>query len=108
MSAAKASSATFVDPSEIVVAERFRRDLGTLDGLKESIAELGLLQPIGVSKDKRLVFGERRLKACIELGYRKIPCVLVDGDYYRLRVAELHENVRRKEMTWDEQVLAIE
>ena len=108
MSAAEATSTILLDPSEIVVGERFRRDLGALYSLKESISEVGLLQPIGVSKDKRLVFGERRLKACIELGYRKVTCVVVDGDYYRLKVAELHENVRRKEMTWDEQVLAIE
>jgi len=108
VSAAEATSTILLDPSEIVVGERFRRDLGALYSLKESISEVGLLQPIGVSKDKKLVFGERRLKACIELGYGKVPCVLVDGDYYRLKVAELHENVRRKEMTWDEQVLAIE
>ena len=31
-----------------------------------------------------------------------------DGDLYRLKIAELHENVRRKSMTWQEEVLALE
>jgi len=101
-------SVVFVDPSEIKVNSRFRRDLGNLEDLKRSVASLGLLQPIGITRDKTLVFGERRLRACVELGLKRVPCVFVDGDLYRLKLAELHENIRRKNMTWQEEVLAVE
>jgi len=99
---------TLFDPSEIRVENRFRKDLGDLEDLKQSIRELGLLQPIGVSKDKRLVFGERRLKACIELGVEKVPAYIVDGDLYHQKLAELHENIKRKNVSWQEEVLALE
>lgn len=48
---------------DIVVKDRFRKDKGDIDGLMKSIKELGLLQPIGVTRDNVLVFGERRLTA---------------------------------------------
>jgi len=41
---------------EIVVGERHRRDLGDID-----LADLGLLQPIVIRPDDRLLVGHRRL-----------------------------------------------
>jgi ParB family chromosome partitioning protein len=50
--------------------------MGDLSALAASIAEVGLLQPIGVSADGELVFGERRLRACRDLlGWTEIPPV---------------------------------
>ena len=49
--------------SEIKIGDRFRRDMGDLEGLAVSIATEGLLQPIGITEDNLLVFGERRLLA---------------------------------------------
>ena len=49
-----------------VPADRYRKEMGDLQGLADSIAEVGLLHPIGVTQDgdkPRLVFGERRLRA---------------------------------------------
>jgi ParB-like chromosome segregation protein Spo0J len=34
--------------ADIKVGQRFRKDLGDIDALAEDIAELGLLQPIGI------------------------------------------------------------
>jgi ParB-like chromosome segregation protein Spo0J len=98
----------YFEPNEIKMNERFRKDLGDLSDLKESIKLLGLLQPIGITKDGSLVFGERRLKAWVQLGFGKIPCVFVDGDIYTQKLKEFHENVKRKDMTWQEEVLALE
>jgi ParB/Sulfiredoxin domain len=50
--------------SEIRIGNRYRRDLGDVSGLADSIAELGLLHPIVIRADGRLVVGERRLAAC--------------------------------------------
>ncbi|KKL90582.1 hypothetical protein LCGC14_1903320, partial [marine sediment metagenome] len=52
--------------SDIHIGERFRKDLGSLASLKESIKEKGLIQPITVSEHLHLVAGGRRLAACLE------------------------------------------
>ena len=96
-------------PSDIKVNNRFRKDIGSVDDVKKSIVEIGLLQPIGVTREHILVFGERRLQAWKQLTPEEpIPCIVVDGDLYKLKVAELHENVKRKNMDWKDEVLAIE
>jgi len=48
---------------DIKIGERYRRDMGDLEALAASIKAEGLLQPIGVTEDRALVFGERRLRA---------------------------------------------
>lgn len=96
-------------PSEIKINQRFRKDVGDLTELMESIKLLGLLHPIGITEDKNLVFGQRRLEAWKRLFPEKpIPCVVVDGDFYLLKLMEFHENKKRKEMTWQEEVLALD
>ena len=64
----------------IVVGERHRKDLGDIDGLAASIAELGLLQPVVVRPDGMLIAGERRLAAAKALGWTDIPVNVVDLD----------------------------
>ena len=86
----------------MAVGQRFRKDFGDLDGLAESIADIGLLQPIGVDGSNRLVFGERRLRACRLLGWETIPARLVDLDL--LIKGEYAENVLRKDFTVSERV----
>jgi hypothetical protein len=54
---------TDVPCGSILIGERHRKDMGDLGGLAASIAQEGLLQPIGITEDNVLVFGERRLLA---------------------------------------------
>ncbi len=57
---------------DVTVGARVRRDLGDVAGLAASIAEVGLLHPIVVTPDKRLIAGERRIEACrVLLGFEK-------------------------------------
>ncbi len=67
--------------------------------LAESIAQVGLLQPIGVRPDGTLVYGYHRLEACKQLGWTKIPAVVVDGDDLHAELAEISENLIRNELT---------
>jgi ParB/RepB/Spo0J family partition protein len=67
--------------------------------LAASIAELGLLQPIGIRPDGTLVYGYHRLEACKQLGWTEIPAVVVDGDDLRAELAELSESLLRNELT---------
>jgi len=92
-----------LNPNEIKVGERFRKDIGDVSKLARTIDKIGLLQPIGVNSANELVFGERRLEAWKEVnGDEPIPIRRVDNP-----LAELIENVVRKNMTWQEEAKAV-
>lgn len=48
----------------------------TFDRLKESIAEVGLLTPIRISKDYTIISGHQRYRACLELGVEFIHAIV--------------------------------
>lgn len=56
----------------IKVGKRFRKNLGDIDALADSISRLGLLHPIVVNLDHRLVAGFRRLHAVKKLGWDSV------------------------------------
>jgi hypothetical protein len=87
-----------------IASIRIENRLRPLDSAKvaelaASIAELGLLQPIGIRPDGTLVYGYHRLEACKQLGWTEIPAVVVDGDDLRAELAEISENLIRNELT---------
>jgi hypothetical protein len=85
------------------VGERHRKDLGDLESLATSIATEGLLQPIGVTEESVLVFGERRLKAFQEVLRREtIPARVVH--VRSITAGEYAENELRKDFTSSERV----
>jgi N6-adenosine-specific RNA methylase IME4 len=92
--------------SDIRIGHRHRRDLGNLDALARSIADVGLLQPILIRPDGALVAGERRLAAVRRLGWEQVPVHVVEGfdDTLRALVAERDENTCRKDFTPSEMV----
>lgn len=77
----------------IIVEDRHRTDLGDLSDLKDSINKVGLLHPIVVTADRKLVAGQRRLEAFKELGRAEIPVHFIDLE--SLVQAEYDENVVR-------------
>lgn len=79
----------------IRVGVRHRRDLGDLASLAKSIGEVGLLHPIVVRRDGRLIAGERRLEAFKLLGRTEIPATVVDLE--EIARGELAENADRKD-----------
>jgi ParB family chromosome partitioning protein len=84
---------------EIVIGDRHRKEVGDLDALAESIREVGLLHPVVVTPDKKLVAGSRRLAAVKKLGWTKVPVHVVRGlsDAVQSLRAERDENACRKE-----------
>lgn len=96
--------------SSVVVdrPERQRRELTNIDELAESIHRIGLINPIVITPDGVLVAGERRFTACKQLGWTSIPVQLTtDLDDYELQCIELEENVKRVDLPWQDQCLAI-
>ena len=87
---------------EIRIGKRYRKELGDLDGLKGSIQEVGLLHPVVISEGRALVAGRRRVEACKQLGWSRIPVHVVSlNDPLR---GEFHENAVRKAFTPSERV----
>ena len=86
--------------SDVKVGQRIRDEYGDMEALAESIKEHGLLHPIVVDSDYNLIAGCRRLLACERIGLTEIEAkVLEDISEKELRVLELEENIRRKDLT---------
>jgi ParB family chromosome partitioning protein len=94
--------------SDISVLDRQRLDNGNIVELADSLNRLGLIQPIVVNQDLRLIAGGRRLAAAKLLNWPAIDVVFRETmSEDELQELELEENVRRKDVTWQERVLAI-
>lgn len=96
---------------EVNPESNYRQDLGDLEGLAQSIALEGMLQPLRVKRGQEgqltLISGFRRFAAVQELAKKgvpveRVPCVFQDrakcqeGD---VLVAQLLENAHRKDAT---------
>jgi ParB/RepB/Spo0J family partition protein len=81
---------------EIQVGFRYRKELGDLRSLADSISEVGLLHPVVVTPEGRLIAGQRRLEACRLLGWEEVPVTVVD--LYQAARGEAHENFVRKDL----------
>ena len=83
-----------------------------LDELKTSIKEKGIIQPITIRKvdsHYELIAGERRLRAVVELGFKKVPAYLikVESKEEMLELAII-ENVQRERLNPIEQAQAFQ
>lgn len=82
---------------------RFRKDLGDMDSLVESIREKGIIQPVTVTPDFELLAGERRVTAARTVGLTEIPALIREKkDSLDAREIELFENLVRKDFEWPE------
>lgn len=91
-----------------VSPDRQRKDLGDVTDLATSIAQVGLINPITVTKDGMLIAGERRLTACKSIGLIKIPVrYLEDLTPRQIKLIEYDENTKRKDIDWKEAIIAV-
>lgn len=108
-----------VNIDEVLIENRLRKDLGDIEQLAKSISDNGLIQPIILTwfpendlKIIKLVAGHRRYTALKKLGILELQHGVhflwredLADDEYRRTAVELEENLRRKQMTWSEEVL---
>ena len=81
------------------------------DDLERSIRENGLLQAIIVRPKQsgfEIVAGNRRLYACKTLGWKKIPCHIIDVDDKTAFEISLSENVQRESLSPVEEARAFQ
>ena len=107
-----------LDPADIIVNRdsRQRRELTGIDELAQSIVRRGQLQPIVIQRGTNvLIAGERRLTAIRKivkevsgLAQFKVKVVYSDEvDPAELHALELEENVKRVDLSWQDNCLAI-
>lgn len=66
-----------------------------VEELARSIAAVGLMNPINVTQDNKLIAGLHRLKAVKLLGWTEIECTVSDADGLQAELAEIDENFVR-------------
>lgn len=101
----------YLDPRQLEAdPDGVREEPGDVAGLAATIAERGLLQPLGVVSaggDRyRVVYGGRRRAAAIQLGLERVPCIVLDSDDPDLLLRQLIENVQRQDLNDIEQARA--
>lgn len=93
-------------PSELKISPNQPRksfDEYELKLLADSIRTSGIIQPLSVRKlpdgGYELIAGERRLKAAVMIGLRRIPCVVHKTDGETAALYSLIENIQRSNLT---------
>lgn len=84
-------------------------DVEKISSLGESISEHGLLQPIVLKKTGGLyeiIAGERRWRACKQIGLKKIPSIIKDVDSSTIAQLALIENLQREDLNPIEEAMA--
>ena len=93
-----------VPPESIMIEDRARQEIGDITDLKNSIRESGQLNPILVTKEMKLIAGERRTKACKELKINVLVRIMPDLKKDDLLIIERMENEARKDFLWHEEL----
>lgn len=84
-------------------------DEGDLEELADSIAQVGILQPIIVRPDGigyEIIAGERRYQAACKVGLEKVPVIVKDIDETKSLEVALVENIQRSNLNTIEEARA--
>ena len=88
--------------------KRIRIDVGDLKELMDSMSEVGLLNPLTIDEEYRVIEGTRRYRSAKNLGWSTIACDRREGlsEYQKLTI-EIDENLRRKNLNPAEEATAL-
>jgi ParB family chromosome partitioning protein len=98
-----------IRPNKAQPRKQFNED--ELSALSRSIAENGILQPLTVRKasstEFELIAGERRLRAAVLAGMKRVPCIIVKCSDKESAVYALLENLQRADLGMFEEARGI-
>ena len=95
-------------------ADQPRKDFNreALESLADSIANIGVVQPIAVRENRsfpgtyEIIAGERRWRASKMAGLSEIPAIILDSDDMKTAQMALVENLQREDLNAVEEALA--
>lgn len=89
--------------NDVVIEARLRKvDMAKVKELAESIKEIGLINPIVLSADNKLLAGMHRYEAYKMLGMDEIPCLHMTADTLHQELIEIDENLVRADLHYIE------
>ncbi len=95
--------------SQIKPYYRNPRTTDNVQTVVESIRRYGYVVPITVDKKNTIVSGHTRLKALMELGYKKVKVIVLDGlSSQQIKEFRLLDNETSAQSSWDKDMLAVE
>lgn len=97
-------------PTEKIWVNRAERQRKTIDisELVDSIRDRGILSPILIKASGELIFGERRWTSAKHLGLPTVPVRIAENlSNEELQIIELEENIKRKQLPWQEEAAAV-
>ena len=91
-------------PAEYNPRKKLKAGDKEYEKIKNSIEEFGFADPLVVNADMTIIGGHQRLTVATDLGYREVPCAVVDID----KVREKALNIALNKITgaWDDELLA--
>ena len=98
---------SLIKPNESQPRQEFGKD--SLDDLKDSIEQYGIIQPIVVRKkdDKyEIIAGERRWRAAKAASLKEVPCIIKEVDDKQAIKLALIENIQRQNLNPIEEAYA--
>ena len=79
-----------------------RKNTKAIHFVEESIKNFGFKVPLTVDKDYVIITDHTRYEACKRLGFKKIPCIIVDDlDEEKIKAFRLADNKLSEIATWD-------
>lgn len=100
-------------PIDQIFVDRAKRQRKAINpeavaSLASSISAIGLINPLTVERSGELRTGETRLAAVRSLGWTHVPVQFVeDLSESELQLVELDENIKRTNLTWQEEAEAV-
>ncbi|MCK5884261.1 MAG: ParB N-terminal domain-containing protein [Bacteriovoracaceae bacterium] len=84
---------------DIVVENKYLRLNDDVETLMNSIENIGLIHPLVINKDNKLLAGGRRYTALSELGIQQVPVMVVDRSPLEQELISIEENIVRQKLS---------
>ena len=106
----KAYEIQLIDINKITPYEKnARKNDSAVPYVMESITKFGFRQPIGLDKDLVIITGHTRLKAAKKLGFKQVPCIIMeDLTEEEVKAYRLADNKVAEKAEWDYALLDAE
>ncbi len=96
-----------IDPNSIIIPKDYIIDTVALTSMVSSIEELGLQNPPAIKENHEVITGRLRITACIACKLDPIEVKIYPSDLpeEEYKIISLHENLKRYNLPWHEQVI---